>query len=64
MFEGFLWHDEFFIAEALVLFGDWYVVTILRILIPDRLIGVNLSLLPIILLGRRLGGVFVIFGII
>ena len=35
-----------------------------RILIPDRLVGVNLSLLPFILLGRRLGGVFGIFGII
>ena len=64
LFEGFLWHDEFFVAEALVFFGDRYVVTILRALVLKGVITVYLPLLPIIMFGCWFDRGFLVFGVI
>ena len=55
--EGFLWHDEIFVAEADILLGDRYIVTIFRILMLDKFVRIDLSIFPIIPLNSRLDGV-------
>ena len=64
LLEGFLWHDEVFVAEALILFRGWEVVAILRILILKRIIGVNLPFLPIIMFRCWFDGGIGVFGVL
>ena len=61
---GFLWHDEFFIAEACLIFGEREIIVILRIVMCGLFIRANLPIFPIVLFGGWLDGVFFVFDIV
>ena len=57
-------HDKFFVAEARLILGEWKIFTILRVFVNGLFIRADSPILPFILFGSWLNGVFVVSGIV
>ena len=64
LFGRLLMHDEIFVAEAHIVHGEWRVVAILRALVPDGIVEVDLPIFQIILLECWLDRSFLVFGVL
>ena len=62
LLDGLLRHDKVFVAEALLVLGGWKITTVLRVFVNDLFIRADLPILPFVLFGSWLNGVFIVFG--
>ena len=64
LLEGFFWHDEVFVAETYFVFGGWRIAAVLRVVVPNWLVGVTLPFLPTFLFGSWFDEGVWVFGIL
>ena len=64
LIERFLKHDEILVAEAHLILGEWKIITILRVFVYGLFIRADSPVLPFVLFGGWLNGVFLVFGIV
>ena len=62
MLKWFLWHDEIFVTEANLVFAERKVVAILRVFFHGLFARADSPIIPFLLFGGRLNGVFIVFG--
>ena len=62
LFGGLFRHDEIFITEANLVPGERKVVAILRVFVRSLFARAGSPILPFLLFGGRLNGVFIVFG--
>ena len=64
LLERFLKHDKILVAEAHLILGERKIITVLRVFVYGLFIGADSPILPFVLFGGWLNGVFVVFGIV
>ena len=64
LLKRFLRHDVILSAEAHLILGEWKIITVLRVFIYGLFIRADSPVLPFVLFGGWLNGVFIVFGIV
>ena len=64
LIDELLRHDKVFVTEARLILGGWKIISVLRVFVNGLFIRANSPILPFILFGSWLNGVFIVFAIV